>query len=342
MTGVKRFYHQAWFDIQWTPAPIKEPRDTAKGREGRAMKIGLVVLLVNSGGVNSALSADNSKRPYDSIRAVAQQAERDGFDSIWLYDHLLYRNPGEPTRGIWECWTMLAALAEATGRVGLGTLVTCNSFRNPAILAKMATGVDEVSHGRLILGVGTGWNEPEYQAFGLPFDHRVDRFEEALQIIKPLLREGHVDFAGKYYQAQGCEIVPRGPRSEGPPLMVGGDGPRMLKLTAQYADLWNTCYMGKPETMAVRIAKIKSACREVGRDPKTLGATALISLWFPDLQAQKPSLCDESLTGTGRELAEAMRGYEELGVQHIMFHCVPYVPEALQRLTEALHLYREM
>src|SRR2546425_2504357 len=160
------------------------------------------------------------KRPYDTIRAVALQAEKDGFDSIWLPDHLLYLNPGEPTRGVWECWTMLAALAEATHRVEIGTLVTCNSFRNPAILAKMATAVDEVSHGRLILGIGAGWNEPEYQAFGLPFDLRVGRFEEALQILKPLLCEGHVDFAGRYYQARNCDNVQLGPRTGGPPLMV--------------------------------------------------------------------------------------------------------------------------
>src|SRR5262250_1972293 len=202
---------------------------------------------------------NNSKPPYETIRAIARQAETDGFDSIWLADHLLYRNPGEPTRGIWECWTMLAALAEATRRVEIGTLVLCNSFRHPALLAKMATAADEVSGGRLILGVGAGWNEPEYQAFGLPFDHRVDRFEEALQILEPLLQGGHVDFAGQYYQARNCDIVPR--------------GPRMLKLTAQYADLWNIGYMGQPETMAEPLAKIEAACRETGRDPATVGIT---------------------------------------------------------------------
>ena len=286
---------------------------------------------------------NNKPRPYDSIREVAEQAEKDGFDSIWLPDHFFYRNLGEPTRGIWECWTMLSALAQATHRLEIGTLVTCNSFRNPAILAKMATTVDEVSHGRLILGVGAGWNEPEYQAFGLPFDHRVARFEEALQILKPLLRQGHVDFAGHYYQARNCEIAPRGPRSEGPPLMVGSEGaPRMLKLTAQYADLWNTGYMGKPETLADRRAKIEIACREIRRDPATLGVTALIGLWFPDLEAKKPSFFDNPLTGTVQEIAAAMRGYAELGVQHIMFQCEPYTPEARQRLTEALQLYRGM
>jgi alkanesulfonate monooxygenase SsuD/methylene tetrahydromethanopterin reductase-like flavin-dependent oxidoreductase (luciferase family) len=238
---------------------------------------------------------------------------------------------------------MLSALAEATRRVELGTLVTCNSFRNPAILAKMATTVDEISHGRLILGFGAGWNEPEYKAFGLPFDHRVARFEEALQILKPLLREGHVDFKGRYYEAPNCEIVPRGPRSEGPPLMVGSEGgPRMLKLTAQYADLWNTGYMGRPETLADRRAKMEATCRETKRDPATLGITALIGLWFPDLQTKKPKFFDNPLTGTVEEIATAMRGYKELGVQHIMFQCEPYIPEAVQQLTEALRLYHRM
>jgi alkanesulfonate monooxygenase SsuD/methylene tetrahydromethanopterin reductase-like flavin-dependent oxidoreductase (luciferase family) len=252
----------------------------------------------------------------------------------------LYRYPGEPTRGIWECWTILAALAEATQRVEIGTLVLCNSFRNPAILAKMATTADEVSQGRLILGVGAGWNEPEYQAFGLPFDHRVDRLTEALQILRPLLREGHVDFSGRYYQARNCDNVPAGPRPEGPPLLVGSEGPRMLRLTAQYADLWNTGYMGEPDTMVEPIARIEAACHEVGRDPATLGITALIGIWFPDLQAKKPSFFTSPLTGTAAEIAAAMRGYAQLGVQHIMFQCAPYTSEARQRLTEALKLYR--
>jgi alkanesulfonate monooxygenase SsuD/methylene tetrahydromethanopterin reductase-like flavin-dependent oxidoreductase (luciferase family) len=280
-----------------------------------------------------------AKRPYDEIRATARKAEGDGFDSIWLADHLLYRNADQPDRGIWECWTMLVALAEATHRVEVGTLVACNSFRNPAILAKMATAADEVSHGRLILGVGAGWNEPEYAAFGLPFDHKVDRLEEALQIIKPLMREGHVDFAGRYYSARGAVDLPRGPRSKGPPLMVGAEGPRMLKLTARYADLWNTGYLGKPETIAEPLASFEAACREVGRDPKTVGITALIGLWFPDLEAKKPPF-ENTLVGSIEEIAAAMRGYAELGVEHIMFQVEPYIPEARERLTRALHLYR--
>ena len=297
------------------------------------MKIGLLVWTANE-------PETNATRPYRSIRAIAQQAEADGFDSIWLPDHFLYRHPGEPTCGLWETWTVLAALFEATQQVEIGTLVLCNSFRNPAMLAKMATTADEVSSGRLILGVGAGWNRPEYEAFGLPFDHRVDRFEEALQILRPLLREGQVDFAGNYYQAKDCEDVPRGPRPAGPPLMVGGEGPRMLRLTAQYADLWNTGYMGTPDTMTEPLARIGAACREVGRDPETLGVTALIGLWFPDLREKQPAIFDKPLTGTVEQIAAAMRGYAELGVHHIMFQIAPYSPEARKRLTEALQLYR--
>ncbi len=300
------------------------------------MKIGLLVPLAND-------RETNSRRSYDSIRAIAQQAEADGFDSIWLADHLFYRYPGEPTRGMWECWTMLSALAEATERVEIGPLVLCNSLRNPAILAKMATTVDEVSHGRFILGIGAGWNEPEYQAFGLPFDHRVDRLEEALQMIRPLLKEGRVDFDGKYYQARDCEIAPRGPRPGGPPLMVGSEtGPRMLRLTAQYADLWNVGYMGEPETLAAPRAKLEAACLKVGRDPATIGITAFIGLWFPDLQGTRPGAFETPLTGSADEIAVAMSGYREAGVEHIMFQIAPDAPESRRRLTEALRVYRRM
>jgi alkanesulfonate monooxygenase SsuD/methylene tetrahydromethanopterin reductase-like flavin-dependent oxidoreductase (luciferase family) len=170
----------------------------------------------------------------------------------------------------------------------------------------------------------------------------VDRLAEALRIVRPLLKDGHVDFAGEYYSARDCEDAPRGPRPGGPPLLVGGIGPRALKLSAQYGDLWNTGYMGEPETFAGPMAKIAATCREVGRDPATLGMTALIGLWFPDLQAQRPRIFDHTLTGTATELAAAMRGYADLGAQHIMFQCEPYTSEARARLSEALQLYRGM
>ena len=127
-------------------------------------------------------------------------------------------------------------------------------------------------------------------------------------------------------------------------MMVGCErkSPRMLKLTAKYADLWNTGYMGSPETMAMGIQKIKAACKEVGRDPATIGLTALVGLWFPDLQEKRPTFFDNPLTGTAVEIVDAVRGYAELGVEHIMFQCEPYTIEARRRLTEAVHLYRKV
>jgi len=156
----------------------------------------------------------------------------------------------------------------------------------------------------------------------------------------PLLRDGHIDFAGRYYEARDCEIAPRGPRSAGPPLLIGGEGPRLLTLAARYADMWNTGYMGEPKTMAEPLARIAAACQQAGRDPATLGVTALIGLWFPDLRPDKPGAFENPLTGTPAEIAAAMRGYEELGVPHIMFQCVPFNEQSLLRLTEALQLYR--
>lgn len=178
---------------------------------------------------------------------------------------------------------MLSALAEATRRVELGTLVLCTQFRNPAILAKMAHTIDEVSNGRLILGIGAGWNKPEFDAFGIPFDHKVDRFEEALQIISPLLKEGQVDFEGTFYKVRDCEITPRNPRTNGPPLMVGSSGPRMMRLTAQYADMWNTAYLHHPDSLTEPLSKLHAACAEVGRDPSTIEITVLVALAYPDL-----------------------------------------------------------
>ena len=236
---------------------------------------------------------------------------------------------------------MLSALAEATRRVELGTLVLCTQFRNPAILAKMAHTIDEVSNGRLILGIGAGWNKPEFDAFGIPFDHKVDRFEEALQIISPLLKEGQVDFEGTFYKVRDCEITPRGPRTNGPPLMVGSFGPRMMRLTAQYADMWNTCYLHQPDSLTEPLSKLHAACAEVGRDPATIEITVLVALAYPDLAEPPNFMGDEYLTGSTKEVATAMCKYEERGVSHLMFHISPYNAEGFERIVEAMKYYRK-
>ncbi len=299
------------------------------------MKVGLVLVIAEHRQLKRPY-------PYQQTREIALQAEEAGFDSLWLYDHLLYRREGEQTIGIWECWTFLSALAEATQRVELGTLVVCNSFRNPALLAKMAITLDEVSGGRLILGVGAGWNKPEYDAFGFPFDHRVSRFEEALQIIRPLLKDGRVDFDGKYYAVRECEIRPIGQRAHRPPLMVGCNEPRMLRLTAKYADLWNVGYLGQVETLAKPRQDLIQACNEVGRHPETLGITVLLYVHYPKMMPLPENLDNSPLTGTPTQVAKAILAYEQAGVEHLMVHALPYNPAAIRKLAQALHIYHQL
>jgi alkanesulfonate monooxygenase SsuD/methylene tetrahydromethanopterin reductase-like flavin-dependent oxidoreductase (luciferase family) len=302
--------------------------------EGR-MKVGIVLPLGEDERLGRALT-------YTEIRDQALQAEADGFDSIWLYDHLLHRFPGKPTVGFWEIWTILSALAEATNRPTLGTLVLCTAFRNPALLAKMAVTLDEVCGGRLILGLGAGWHQPEFDAFGMPFDHRVSRFEEAVQIIVPLLRDGRVDFEGTYYHARNCELRPFVPRLSGPRILIAAFAPRMLQLTARYADLWNIDWLGQPAAFAERRAALEAACATAGRDPATLEMTGGVTVAYPDL-GELPKWMNSPemfLSGSATEVAAGLHTYEKLGVSHVMCSYYPNGTAALARLAEALSAYR--
>src|SRR4029079_17450504 len=212
----------------------------------------------------------------------------------------------------------------STERIGLGLLVSCTAFRNPALLAKMADTVDEISGGRLTVGLGAGWCELEFRAFGFPFDHRVSRFEEALIITSGLLRDGHIDFAGTYYQARDCELRPRGPRPQGPPILVGSSskGERMLRLAARHADIWNRDFDAvnpgyepySPEDLAASQAKADAACAEVGRDPATLGRTA--GVWV-ELPYAPPRASWNALRGTPDEIAAGLRRYADSGYSQV-------------------------
>ena len=207
---------------------------------------------------------------WKQVAAMARLAEEVGLDSIWLGDHLLYDLP-EGRRGPWEAWSMLAALAAVTERVELGPLVAALPFHNPAMLAKKAATVDEISGGRLILGVGAGWNQVEFEAFGLPYDRRIARFAEAFTIVRTLLSEGRIDFRGEFYTLVDCELLPRPSRPGGPPLLIGSNGPRMLALTLPYVSAWNSWYTGfrqrpRPVGSAGRDDRCRAAA-EAGRLP---------------------------------------------------------------------------
>ncbi|MFN2276711.1 MAG: LLM class flavin-dependent oxidoreductase [Candidatus Promineifilaceae bacterium] len=294
------------------------------------MKIGLVINHAEEIGPAPSFKA---------IRNLAQLADASALDSIWLFDHLLFRFEEEPTEGIWECWTLLCALAEATERVEVGTIVLCNPFRSPPLLAKMAHTADEVSGGRLILGLGAGWHKPEFDAFGFPFDHRVDRLEESLQIIRPLLHGESVTFNGSYYQVEDCIITPTGPRPEGIPILVGAKGPRMLRLTAQHADQWNTAWLGTASELAARVEPLHAACAETGRDPATLAVTVGVDVALPDLGETNP-FSKSPLGGSAEALAEAFRDYDAAGAAHLIIHLTPQTETAVTRLAEAARLYR--
>ncbi|MBV9325296.1 MAG: LLM class flavin-dependent oxidoreductase [Chloroflexi bacterium] len=293
------------------------------------MQVGAVVRL-------GAWTQGGQAASYPEIRDMARRMEDAGFDSIWVYDHFFLRWPERPTVATWECWTTLSALAQTTTRLQLGTIVLCVPFRNPAMVAKMASTLDEVSGGRLILGLGAGWHEPEFDATGAPFDHRAGRFEEALKIICPLLRDGQVDFEGTFYSARESELAPRGPRVKGPPIMLAGAGPRMQRLAVRYGDSWNTAWDTELESVAQRIRGIRAACPAEGRDPDTLEITALAAVHFPDLgPAARPSL-----TGDVQGLASTLQGYADLGVGHMIVEVAPYSAAAVDRFAKAVDRFR--
>lgn len=278
--------------------------------------------------------------PWQDLAEMCRTAEDVGFDSIWMPDHLLYRSPGEETSGPWECWSVLSAVAAITSQVEIGPLVLCTSFRNPALIAKMAATIDEVSNGRLILGLGAGWNEPEYSAYGFPFDHRLERFDEAFTIIRKLLREGQVDFTGKFYQARDCELRPRGPRPQGPPLMIGSRGPKLLRKTMAYADSWNgwgAWFGNRGPGIDPFQAEVDAACREVGRDPAEVERTCAVFIRMPNAEGEIDPV-ENDVMGSPEEMAELLRDFASHGVTHLQVLLDPNTVESVEAFAPVLKL----
>ena len=302
-------------------------------------------------GVELPIAVDKGRHGtprWADISQMARHAEQIGFDSVWIEDHLLFRQEGRGSRGVWEGWAVIAAIAALTSRVEIGPLVSCMSFRNPAYLAKLADTIEEISGGRLILGIGAGWHEAEYRAFGYPFDHRVTRFEEGLRIVHGLLRQGKVDFVGRYHEARECELRPRGPRPGGPPILIGSIGARMLALLARYADLWNAYFPhteNRPAGVAPLRDRVDAACREVGRDPATLGRTAAVFVdMAPGSGASPPLPAHWSfgpLAGPPERLAEELRAYAREGIGHVQLWLEPNTLESLEAFAPVLALLEQ-
>jgi probable F420-dependent oxidoreductase len=270
---------------------------------------------------------------WPEVAAMARAAEEVGFDSIWLGDHLLYRGDGRPERGPWDVWTQLAALAAATERVALGPLVACTAFHPPGLLARMAASVDEVSGGRLVLGLGAGWNETEFRAFGIPYDRRVSRFEEAFEIVRRLVAGERVTFSGEFYAVEDAVLLP--PPARPIPLMIGANAPRMLSIALPHVASWNTWYPhygNTPEGFARHNAEVSEAAERAGRDPATLerSACVLVSAGGADERLETAPPVE------AERLVEHLRALEEAGADEAILVASPITEPSIRRLGAAL------
>jgi len=261
---------------------------------------------------------------WPEYRDLARLVEDAGFDSIWLGDHLLYRNPDGSARGPWEAFSMLAAIAAVTERVELGPLVASTAFHSPVMMAKKAVTIDEISGGRFILGIGAGWNEIEFRGFGFPYDYRASRFEEAAGVIRRLLAGERVDHDSRFYRIEGGEIHPAGPRPGGPPVMVGSMGERVLAATLPWVDAWNSWFAWYGNTVAgLRdlLARLDGACERAGRDPATLQRTVAVHVAAPGARGRVYGAEEhsgaEALPGPVERIAEHLEAVAGLGVAHV-------------------------
>jgi alkanesulfonate monooxygenase SsuD/methylene tetrahydromethanopterin reductase-like flavin-dependent oxidoreductase (luciferase family) len=260
--------------------------------------------------------------------SLAEQGEAAGFDSVWVYDHFFANMPhDEPRIGQHEAWTIVAAIGARTSRVEIGQLVMCTAYRPPGMLAKMAAGADAVSGGRLILGLGAGWHDEEYAAFGYPFDHRAGRFEESMAIIAPLVRGESVRFHGRYHSVDGAELLPFDRRI---PILIAARGPRMLRLTARYADAWNTAWYGMPDDrLRGQVAEMDAALEAEGRDHASLRRTVGVEIREPDRAGEPHAVPVDDLP----KLVEA---YEELGVDDLILAFAEPNERTVERVRAAL------
>ena len=258
------------------------------------MKIGLVLPMGSHVG---------QPQPYGVIRSFAMKAEELGFDSLWAFEHVIFRFPDEPERGAHEAWTVMAMLGEATSRIEIGSLVLGMRFRNPSFLAKMAVTLDEAIGGRLTLGVGAGWHDPEYEAFGYPLDHRLGRTEEGFAVLRDLLDGKRVSYAGRWVAADDAVLLP--PPSRRIPLLSSSKLGRMNRIVARYADAWNAAWYADPAdpSLLERRAALAQACEEVGRDPAEIALTAGVSVRHADADEPSPTRGRGALSGDPAAIA---------------------------------------
>ena len=261
---------------------------------------------------------------------MARQAEDSGFDSIWLGDHLLYRDDGDE-RGPWDAWTQLAALAAVTERVALGPLVACANFFRPGQLARMAASLAEISGGRFVFGIGSGWNELEFRAFGIPFDKRVSRFEESFGVVRRLLAGERVTFHGEFVDVEDAVLLP--PPEHQAKLMLGANGERMLSIGLPHVDSWNTWfeqYGNTPEGFAELNATVTRVAGRVGRDPAEIERSACVYVRVGDGSGARTNADIEPVPA--EKLVEHLRALAEAGADEAILVADPITRESIAEL----------
>jgi probable F420-dependent oxidoreductase len=282
---------------------------------------------------------DGEPPAWADIVETARAAEDAGFDSVWVIGHHSLRFTDGSAWTLWDPWSVLAGVAASTNRIELGPLVSCTAYRHPALIAKAAAAVDAISGGRLVVGLGGGYFDAEFRALGIPIDHRVDRFAEAVVIIRSLLREGTADHEGRHYRARDFSMGIPPARPAGPPILIGAAKPRMMRLAARHADLWNGWLpfsidpIGDLRTMR---RELDDACVETGRDPGTLGRTVAVAA---SLLGRRIAYGPHEMSPIGREpgeIGEALQALAEEGAEHVQICLAPPTPEGIEALAPVL------
>ena len=269
----------------------------------------------------------------EALRSVWRIAEESGFDHVWDFDHLASIGEGGPDRPIYEGWTLQAAMAEATKRVRIGCLVTGNTYRNPALLAKEAVTVDHLSGGRLEFGIGAAWAEIEHQMYGFEgLDHRVGRLSESLRIIKSLWTEPRTNFDGRYYHMKDAIANPKPVQRPHPPIWIGASGETTIRLVARYADVWNAAG-GDPEGTRRLVGMLEQACAAIGRDPSEIRRSVQFD-WDGRDRAQLLDQCGVYLEQGITELVIYVRGVEPLAHAHKVAEALPELRKLGQPVRE--------
>jgi alkanesulfonate monooxygenase SsuD/methylene tetrahydromethanopterin reductase-like flavin-dependent oxidoreductase (luciferase family) len=295
------------------------------------MKIGVVLPMGSHVG---------QPQPYPAIRSFVLRAEELGIDAAWAFEHVIFRFPDEAERGALEAWTVMAMLGEATSTIEIGSLVLGMRFRNPALLAKMAVTLYEAIGGRLTLGVGAGWHDPEYEAFGWPTDHRLGRTEEGFEILRGLLDGNRVTFEGRWHETRDAVLLP--PPTRRIPIISSSKLGRMTRIVARHADAWNAAWFAGADDPALleRRDALREACDEVGRDPAEIALTAGVSLRYDDADEPSPTRGRGDLSGGAAEVAAVLNDFDEAGYSQVMAWLGPMNERSLERLAEAVTIYR--